>query len=127
MIGVERTDFMSVPVTDMERARRFYGETLGLPSPSPDAAWPEFETGNVSLYLVDPTRIGGTFAPHVSAIALRVPDVAEARAALEAKGVEFHGETFDTGVCHMATFRDPDRNPLVLHHRYAPYADGSTA
>jgi predicted enzyme related to lactoylglutathione lyase len=122
LIGVERTDFMSVPVTDMERARRFYGETLGLPSPSPDAAWPEFETGNVSLYLVDPTRIGGTFAPHVSAIALRVPDVAEARSKLEEAGLEFQGDVLDTGVCHMAFFSDPDGNALMLHRRYAPVA-----
>ena len=122
MIGVERTDFVSVPVTDMERARRFYAETLGIPSPSPaDAAWPEFETGNVSVYLVDPTAIGAEFKPHTAHIALRVPDVAEARAKLEAAGVEFEGDILDTGVCHMAFFRDPDGNALMLHRRYAPY------
>ena len=49
-----------------------------------------------------------------------MPDVAEARKELEAKGVEFHGETLDTGVCHMAFFRDPDGNEMVLHRRYAP-------
>lgn len=120
MIQVERTDFMSVPVTDMERARRFYEETLGIRNTSPDAAWPEFETGNVSLYLVDPKRIGIEFSPHTAHIALRVPDVAEARAELEAAGVEFEGEILDTGVCHMAFFKDPDGNALMLHRRYAP-------
>ncbi|HEU4941726.1 MAG TPA: VOC family protein [Gaiellaceae bacterium] len=120
MIEVERTDFMSVPVRDMERARRFYSETLGMPSPNPDDAWPEFETGNVSLYLVDPTAIGAEFAPHTSHIALRVPDVAEARAKLEAAGVAFEGEIRDTGVCHMAFFRDSEGNALMLHRRYAP-------
>jgi hypothetical protein len=40
---------------------------------------------------------------------------------LEAKGVEFAGDTLDTGVCHMALFSDPDGNDLMLHHRYAPY------
>ena len=53
-------------------------------------------------------------------IALHVDDVAAARAALEAKGVEFMGDTFDTGVCHMALFTDPDGNGLMLHNRYAP-------
>jgi catechol 2,3-dioxygenase-like lactoylglutathione lyase family enzyme len=120
LIAVERTDFMSVPVTDMERARRFYEETLGIPNSSPDAAWPEFETGNVSLYLVDPKRIGIEFSPHTAHIALRVPDVAAARAALEAAGVAFDGEILDTGVCHMAFFKDPDGNALMLHRRYAP-------
>ena len=51
--------------------------------------------------------------------ALHVDDVAAARAELEAKGVEFTGDIFDTGVCHMALFTDPDGNYLMLHHRYA--------
>jgi catechol 2,3-dioxygenase-like lactoylglutathione lyase family enzyme len=118
---VERTDYMSVPVTDLERSTQFYEETLGLPKTSGSGAWPEFETGNVSLYLIDPTNIGAEFtAPHSAHIAFRVADVHEARAALEAKGVAFDGDILDTGVCHMAFFRDPDGNALMLHRRYAP-------
>ena len=120
MITVERADFVSVPVQDMERAKRFYSETLGINSPNLDDGWPEFETGSVSLYLVDPTRIGAEFTPHLSHIALRVPDVAAARAKLEEAGVEFQGETRDTGVCHMAFFSDSEGNALMLHRRYAP-------
>jgi catechol 2,3-dioxygenase-like lactoylglutathione lyase family enzyme len=118
---VERTDFVSVPVTDLERSTRFYGETLGLPQTS-HGAWPEFRLGdNVFLYLLDPTNIGQEFrGPHTSPIALRVEDVAKARAELEEKGIEFFGETFDTGVCHMAHFADPDGNVWMLHRRYAP-------
>lgn len=121
-ITVERTDFISVPVTDLERSRRFYGETLGLPEIPGQGSWPEFQLGeNVSLYLLDPTNIGREFeGPHTASIALRVPDVEEARQALIAKGVEFDGETFDSGVCHMALFRDPDGNAIMLHRRYAP-------
>ena len=120
MISVERTDFVSVPVQDMERAKRFYSETLGIHSPNLDEGWPEFETGNVSLYLVDPTRFGQEFRPHTAHIALRVPDVEAERARLEEAGVEFHGETRDTGVCHMAFFSDTEGNALMLHRRYAP-------
>jgi catechol 2,3-dioxygenase-like lactoylglutathione lyase family enzyme len=122
LISVERTDFVSVPVTDIERSKAFYEETLGLPNISPDAAWPEFQLGeNISLYLVDPTAFGAAFSgPHTAHIALRVADVAEARAALEAKGVEFPSEIRDTGVCHMSFFSDPDGNALMLHRRYAP-------
>ena len=119
MISVERTDFLSVPVQDMERAKRFYSETLGMHSPDLDAGFPEFETGNVSLYLVDPTRVGAEFAPHTSHIALRVPDVAAEREKLEEAGIEFDGEILDTGVCHMAFFRDTEGNALMLHRRYA--------
>jgi predicted enzyme related to lactoylglutathione lyase len=120
LIAVERTDFVSVPVEDMERAKAFYSETLGLHSPALDAGFPEFETGNVSLYLIDPTQVGGAFAPHVAYIALRVPDVAAARTTLEEAGVAFEGETRDTGVCHMAFFKDTEGNALMLHRRYAP-------
>lgn len=117
---VERADFISVPVTDMERSVRFYEETLGLEKTGSDA-WPEFTLGNVSLYLIDPTMVGQSFtAPHTAHIALRVPDVAAARAELEARGVTFGGDIFDTGVCHMAFFEDPDGNALMLHRRYAP-------
>jgi catechol 2,3-dioxygenase-like lactoylglutathione lyase family enzyme len=118
---VERTDFVSVPVRDLEASTRWYAETLGLEQIG-FGGWPEFQLGeNVSLYLLDPTNIGREFAgPHTSAIALRVADVETARSELEAKGVQFHGDTFDTGVCHMALFSDPDGNELMLHRRYAP-------
>jgi predicted enzyme related to lactoylglutathione lyase len=122
-ITVERVDFVSVPVTDMGRSTQFYGETLGLPLIPGDGAWPEYQLGeNVSLYLVDPTNIGQEFtAPHTSSIALRVADVDAAKRELEANGVTFLGDTFDTGVCHMALFHDPDGNALMLHRRYAPH------
>jgi catechol 2,3-dioxygenase-like lactoylglutathione lyase family enzyme len=118
---VERTDFVSVPVTDVELATGFYRNTLGLEQVSA-GGWPEFQLGeNLSLYLIDPTNIGGEFtAPHSAHIALRVPDVAETRRELEGRGVAFDGEILDTGVCHMAFFRDPDGNALMLHRRYAP-------
>lgn len=107
---------------------RFYGETLGLElDPTSSADWPEYALGNVTLALEFPERIGRPLeTTPFGAIAIRVPDVAGARAKLEQSGVEFEGETFDSGVCHMAFFRDPDGNGLMLHRRYAPHADGST-
>ena len=122
---VERTDFISVPVTNLERSTAWYRDTLGLEQIG-EGAWPEFQLGeNVSLYLLDPTNIGQEFrGPHTSSIALRVPDVEQARGELESRGVEFRGETFDTGVCHMAFFSDPDGNELMLHRRYAPRDQG---
>ena len=118
---VERADFVSVPVTDIERSVKWYGETLGLEQVG-FGGWPEFQLGeNVSLYLIDPTNYGQEFkGPHTASIALRVPDVEEARRELESRGIEFRGDIFDTGVCHMAFFADPDGNELMLHRRYAP-------
>ncbi len=118
---VERVDFVSVPVTDLESSTAFYRDTLGLEQIG-DGMWPEFQLGeNVSLYLLDPTNIEQEFTgPHSSPIALRVADVEVARSELEARGISFAGDTFDSGVCHMAHFSDPDGNVFMLHRRYAP-------
>jgi predicted enzyme related to lactoylglutathione lyase len=128
VIGVERTDFVGIPVIDRERAVKFYGETLGLKrNPLSSDEWPEFETGNVTLLLNTPEQTGVPFSPSNVAVALRVPDVAAAMERLKEAGVEFmFPEPYDAGVCHMAFFKDPDGNALILHHRYAPYSDGST-
>jgi catechol 2,3-dioxygenase-like lactoylglutathione lyase family enzyme len=116
MLDVERVDFVSVPTRDVARARRFYGDVLGLPDGGPD----EFETPNLTLALWQPEAEGVPFSPNTAGIALRVADVAAARERLEARGVEFLGETVDTGVCLMGFFYDPDGNVLILHRRYAP-------
>jgi len=120
---VTGVDYVSVPTQDLERAVAFYGETLGLQRSvyRPERNFAEFETGTVTLSVVDPERMGiGSFSPNANHIALHVEDVATARATLEERGVAFAGDTLDTTVCHMAIFADPDGNALMLHHRYAP-------
>jgi predicted enzyme related to lactoylglutathione lyase len=125
MITVERVDFVSVPTRDTAQARRFYGELLGLhESTTPEDVFPEFETSNVTLGVWMPEAVGMEFRPG-SGIAVRVPDVEAARRELEGEGVEFMGETIDTGVCHMAFCADFDGNGVILHRRYAePRPDG---
>jgi catechol 2,3-dioxygenase-like lactoylglutathione lyase family enzyme len=120
-VVVERVDFLSIASQDIERSRQFYLETLGLPLDR-DVPTGGFEVtcGQVTLGVWEPERMGLPFAPNPNDIAMRVADVAAARAELEGKGVEFRGETLDTGVCHMAFFHDPDGNALMLHRRYAP-------
>jgi catechol 2,3-dioxygenase-like lactoylglutathione lyase family enzyme len=121
---VEKVDFVSFLTQDIARAKRFYSEVLAFEIETEGENDMEFRAGQVSLDIFNPTSIGQPFAPSPGGVALRVPDVAAARAELEAKGVEFDGETVDTGVCHMAFFRDPDGNALMLHRRYAPFDDG---
>jgi predicted enzyme related to lactoylglutathione lyase len=116
-------DFVSIPTRDLERAVAFYGETLGLERSAcrPDRNFAEFETGTVTLNILNPERMGiGSFQANANVIALHVEDIEAARATLQDRGVAFAGDTFDTGVCHMAFFADPDGNALMLHHRYAP-------
>ena len=117
---VEQVDFVSVLTQDIARAKRFYGETLGLPIETEGDSDVEFTLGQVTLDVFDPASIGQEFAPSPAGIAIRVRDVAAARAELEAKGISFDGEIVDTGVCHFAFFKDPDGNALMLHRRYAP-------
>jgi catechol 2,3-dioxygenase-like lactoylglutathione lyase family enzyme len=117
---VEEVDFVSVLTQDIPRAKQFYGETLGLPIETEGENDLEFTLGQVTLDVFDPSSVGRQFAASPAGIAIRVPDVAKARAELEAKGVRFDGEIVDTGVCHFAFFEDPDGNKLMLHRRYAP-------
>ncbi len=127
MIDVQRTDYVGIPTRDLERAERFYEQVLGLRrNPNHTEGWPEFETGNVTLLLEDVAKTGDEFRPNLGAVALRVPDVTAAKERLQATGVEFRfDEVYDSGVCDIAFFNDPDGNALVLHHRYAPYRDGT--
>lgn len=114
------TDFICLPTQDFDRAVSFYGGTLGLPEGKRWGDMPaaEFETGNLTIAVMQSDAFGIEFAPHSHPVALRVEDVPAAKAALEEKGVEFIGEIIDSGVCHQAMFRDPDGNTLDLHHRY---------
>jgi predicted enzyme related to lactoylglutathione lyase len=117
---IQKVDAVGIPSRDWERSHRFYVETLGL-RPDPNAKG-EFWVGDTCFAIWMPEQWGAEFKPQSQAIALlQVDDVASARSELEAKGVEFLGETVDTSVCHMATFLDPDGNQLTLHKRYAPH------
>jgi catechol 2,3-dioxygenase-like lactoylglutathione lyase family enzyme len=115
---VERVDFVSFLTQDIGRAQEFYGGTLGLEIESEGDSDLEFRLGQVTLDVFDPSSIGESFAPTLAGFALRVPDVDAARAELEAKGVQFEGETIVTSVCKQAWFRDPDGNRLMLHRRF---------
>ena len=117
---VERLDFVAIPSRDADRSAAFYGDALGLRRD--ERARYEFWAGDTCLGIWEPERLGQEFQPQRNGhLALHVADVEQARRELEAKGVEFLGETFDTGVCHMAFFRDPDGNDLMLHRRYVGY------
>jgi catechol 2,3-dioxygenase-like lactoylglutathione lyase family enzyme len=116
---ITRLDFVAVPSRDAERTRAFYVDTLGL-RPDEHARF-EFWIGDTCCGIWEPDKMGGKFAPQKNGhLALHVEDIEAARKELEARDVQFYGETFDTGVCHMAFFSDPDGNDLMLHHRYAP-------
>jgi predicted enzyme related to lactoylglutathione lyase len=122
---VTGVDFITLPTRDFEQASEFYGRVLGLPLSVRWGDMPagEFETGTLTIAVIQSDAFGIEFQPHGHPVALQVEDVAEARAELESRGVTFAADTIDSGVCHMAHFKDPDGNVLMLHHRYAPRRD----
>jgi predicted enzyme related to lactoylglutathione lyase len=124
---ITEVDFVGVPTRDLDAAVAFYGDVLGLTRSVhiPDRHFAEFETGNLTLSIYDPEKMGMEHNRNPNPIALRVDDVASSREELEGRGVQFAADTLDTGVCHMAFFSDPDGNALMLHRRYAPRATES--
>jgi predicted enzyme related to lactoylglutathione lyase len=120
--AISGVDFATIFVTDYPRATGFYGGTLGLEHLAEygKTRGGEFETGNLTLQVLDAAAIGREFEVSTHPIAFHVDDVEATRSDLESKGVDFLAETMDSGVCHMAPFADPDGNVLLLHHRYAP-------
>src|ERR1700709_1316117 len=119
---VTGVDFVTVFVKDYPAALKFYGETLGLEHSVDYEKIPagEFETGSLTLQVMDAAPVGREFSPNAPPLAPHGEDVEAARAKLEAAGVEFLADTMDSGVCHMALFNDPDGNVLMFHNRYAP-------
>jgi catechol 2,3-dioxygenase-like lactoylglutathione lyase family enzyme len=123
---VTGTDFITISTKDIESAVEFYGGVLGLPQSKRWGQMPavEFETGSLTIAVMQSDGFGLEFRANNHPVALRVDDVEAARAELESRGVEFAVDTVDSGVCHMAYFSDPDGNALMLHHRYAPADQG---
>jgi predicted enzyme related to lactoylglutathione lyase len=120
-VQVAKVDFVGIPTEDIERAIEFYVGTLGLRQDEHRPA--EFWIGPQCYGFYKPEWAAAEFSPSLTVLALHVDDVAESRAELEAKGIVFDGETIDSSVCHMALFKDPDGNRLMLHHRYKPYEE----
>ena len=119
---ISGVDFVLVPVADFERAKRFYGDVLELELSTQYGSRPggEFETGTLTLQVMEVEAFGlAPPQPSANPIALHVEDFDAAVATLTAGGVEII-HTIDSGVCHMAIFKDPDGNTFCLHHRYAP-------
>ncbi len=120
---VRGVDFVGVAVSDMEKARQFYGELLGLaPVRAFGEDWAEYQAGNVTISLIkakaDEIAKRVALGPWTAiGIALAVPDVEAALAELRAKGVSVTQETSEFPPCYMATVQDPSGNFVWLHQR----------
>jgi predicted enzyme related to lactoylglutathione lyase len=115
-------DFVAVPAKDFDASMDFYGRVLGLEFRKRWGTYPgaEFQIGNLTLAIMEPTAFGQEFHPHRLPVAIHVDDFDEAKRALAEAGVEFRGEVLDSGVCYRAFFNDPAGNQLEIHHGYNP-------
>ena len=86
----------------------------------------EFETGNLTIAVIQSDAFGLEFKPNTNPLEFRVEDFDAAKSELESRGVQFQGDTIDSGVCYQAFFQDPDGNVLGIHHRYAEGAPPAT-
>jgi catechol 2,3-dioxygenase-like lactoylglutathione lyase family enzyme len=122
MALITGTDFITVPTRDFETAALFYRDVLGLQESKRWGSMPagEFETGNLTIAVMQSDAFGLEFKPHTHPIEFRVDDFEGAKAELESRGVQFRGDVIDSGVCFQTFFTDPDGNALAIHHRYAP-------
>jgi catechol 2,3-dioxygenase-like lactoylglutathione lyase family enzyme len=121
MALVTGTDFLIIGSTDFERSKKFYGEVLGLERGKQWGNMPgqEYETGNLTIAVIQSDAFGMEFKPSPNPLEFRVDDFEAAKAELESRGVQFQGEPIDSGVCLQTFFSDPDGNALAIHHRYA--------
>jgi Predicted enzyme related to lactoylglutathione lyase len=116
---IKEVAFVAIAVSDKERARKFYQETLGLKPAltAMEGAWIEYEVGATTIGVGchpdwKPSREG-------TSVAFEVDDVDATIAKLKDAGTEFEMEKFETPVCWMAVFHDPDGNRLLVHKRKA--------
>ena len=125
---VSGTDFLIIGSTDIDRSVKFYDEVLELERGKQWGNMPgyEFETGNLTIAVIQSDAFGQEFKPNTNPLEFRVDDFEAAKSELESRGVEFQGDTIDSGVCFQAFFQDPDGNVLGIHHRYAKGAPPAT-
>jgi predicted enzyme related to lactoylglutathione lyase len=116
---IKEVAFIAIAVSDAERARKFYQETLELipGTTGMGGAWVEYDLGATTIGVGchpnwKPSRDGTT-------VAFEVDDIDATIVTLMKRGVEFDMDKTETPVCWMAQFRDPDGNKLVVHQRKA--------
>jgi predicted enzyme related to lactoylglutathione lyase len=111
---IKKIAFVGIPVTDMERARAFYEDVLGL-QPDPEMTgqhWTEYSIGDGTLAIA---CVGEQWKPsnEGTSAALEVENLEEAIARFQERKIAY--DKVDSPVCRMAIIEDPDGNKLIIH------------
>ena len=109
---IKKVAFIGHRVQDMARAKKFYGELLGLEmSAEYESKWCEFETPDGKTIGLDSFSPEGT-PPYM---ALETDDIEAEVARLKQAGVEVLMDVRDNKVCKMAIIKDSEGNGVMLH------------
>ena len=113
---IKEIGFVAIPVTDIERARSFYEEVIGLRTSDEmmDGKWIEYAVGEDTLAIAN---VSDTWMPsdQGTGAALEVENFDDAIKRLKDRQVRFAAEPFETPCCRMAVVQDPDGNKLMIH------------
>ena len=113
---IKAIGFVAIPVTNIERARSFYEEVLGLRTSDEmmGGKWIEYGVGDDTLAIAN---VSDSWTPsdQGTGAAFEVEDFNEAIDRLRDRHVRFAAEPFETPCCHMAVVQDPDGNKLIIH------------
>lgn len=121
-INVTGIAFAVYHVTDVARARQFYGEALGLKTCmemefAPGMWWVEYDAGGPSALAITNFESPAMNAAPSPGIALEVANCDEALALVRAAGVTITWGPNEFPVCHSFAVKDPDGNDLYFHQR----------
>lgn len=126
-IGLKELAFVGYPVTDFEKARKFYGEILGLQEGASfehegELHWLEYDLAGQTLALA---RASEKWSPNPNGggACLEVADLDAAVAHLKAHNVNVVMDIQDYPICRLALITDPDGNSLALHQRKPNHPD----
>jgi predicted enzyme related to lactoylglutathione lyase len=113
---VKDIGFIGIPVTDIERARKFYEGVLGLTTPERmmGGQWIEYSVGSGTLAIAN---VGDDWKPsnEGTSVALEMEEFDQTIAELKQANIKFAAEPFETPCCHMAVVHDPDGNKIIIH------------
>lgn len=115
---LKKVAFTMYPVENIDRARSFYEEKLGLVvgKISAGGAWVEYDLPGGGCFALTTLAVG--VKPSANAggsIAFEVDDLDQLTAGLKASGVKFKLDIFPSPVCRMAVIMDSEGNAVTLH------------
>ena len=103
------------PAKDLDKAKKFYGEVLGLKQLFEMQGWAEFSHAGDGAAAIGLSANPATAGQKGATVVLKVDNIEQTRKQLSERGVKFEGEVEEIpGIVRLVAFRDPFGNLLQL-------------